>query len=166
LFPEQSNFSGPAYDGSPRRTPWPYAVMACGPELLVLALIMLAVLVAVPRLWHQDSADSQNPSSWQAVGKPSVRRGICCGVVATAAGVLALLAPLVFEHGGNLRAGEGDSVEMGFPSWPELAQYVSPPLLLVGLGTLAWAAIHGTVQHACHSVGAGPGKSPPTGVEP
>ncbi|WP_146070208.1 hypothetical protein [Arthrobacter sp. GMC3] len=151
LFPEQAQFSGAAYDGTPRRTPWPFVVMPCGPALLTVALVMLAVLIVVPRRWPINPAGAEDSGTVQASGKPSIGRGICFGLVAAVAGVMALVAPTLFQQPQNMRSGEGDSVVTVFPSWPELMQYLSPPLLVVSLGTLAWAAIHLAVRNSAAS---------------
>ncbi|ALE93077.1 hypothetical protein AOC05_13395 [Arthrobacter alpinus] len=135
LFPEQANYAGAAYDGSPRRTPWTHVVMACGPQLLVLALIMLAVLVAVPRLWQEGPAEEDHPGPAQATGKPSVRRGAWFGAGAVAAGLLALFAAALFPPVETARTRALESLEGYVPPWSELMQYVASPLLLAGWGS-------------------------------
>lgn len=165
LFPEQANFASAAYDGSPRRTPWTYVVMSCGPQLLVLALFMLAVLVVVPRLWQDNPTEGEQPGPLQATGKPSVRRGAWFGAITVAAGLLALFAAVLFPPVETARSWAMESAQSYLPAWSELVQFVTPPLMLGGLGVLAWAAIRGTLDHVRHSVGSGAVQRDPTAVE-
>lgn len=165
LLPEQANFAGAAYDGSPRRTPWTYVVMACGPQFLVLALVMLAVLVVVPRLWQEDPAAEDQAGLVQAPGKPSVRRGAWFGAGAVAAGLLALFAAVLFPPLKTARTRALESTEGYITPWSDLMQFMAPPLMLAGLGVLAWAAIHGALDHVRHGTGSGTAQSQPTAVD-
>ncbi len=109
--------------------------MACGPQLLVLVLIMLAVLVAVPRLWQEGPAEEDHPGPAQATGKPFVRRGAWFGAGAVAAGLLALFAAALFPPVETARTRALESLEGYVPPWSELMQYVASPLLLAGWGS-------------------------------
>ncbi|WP_038464894.1 hypothetical protein [Arthrobacter sp. PAMC 25486] len=142
LFPGQADYAAAAYDGVPRRTPWPTAIRPTGTWTLTLALFMLAVLVIVPRRWAEEIAGTETPGAQPSAPDFSTKNALWCGGLAVVGGLAALLAASILPAVDSAapRYPDAQAFDAGFIMMP-----IGLPMLVAGLLVLAWATIQGSL---------------------